>query len=128
MMSFSEDAVFNLRRIDPREINPNVMGLLTQGEQIIEGYRTVRDQVVFTNKRIITIDAKGITGTRQEYFTLPYSRIQYFGVQTAGFAELIPDVELVLFFSNGRKAVFEFKGGCNILRIGQMISEYALAE
>ena len=128
MMDFSENAVFNLRKIKDSDINPGVRGLLVEGEQIIEGYRTVRDQVVFTTKRIITIDVKGITGTRQEFFSLPYAKVQYFGVQTEGFAELIPDVELALFFTNGKKAVFEFKGGCNILAIGQMISRYVLKE
>lgn len=128
MMNFSKDSVFNLKQIEKEEINKNVFALLLDGEEIISGYKTIRDQVVFTTKRIITVDVQGVTGKRQELFTLPYSKIQYFGVQTVGFAELIPDAELALFFSNGNKAVFEFKGHCDILEIGKIISAYTLAE
>lgn len=127
MIDFSKNAVFNLQKIDNNQINKNVFALLIDGEQIISGYKTVRDQVVFTNKRIITIDVQGITGKRQDLFTLPYSKIQYFAVQTVGFAELIPDAELALFFSNGMKANFEFKGKCDILEIGKMIGQFTLA-
>lgn len=126
MINFSENAVFNLQKIDNSKINNNAVAILINGEEIIGVYKTVRDQVIFTSKRIITVDVKGITGKRQEIFTMPYSNIQYFGVQTVGFAELIPDAELSLFFNNGLKATFEFKGQCDILEIGKLISEYTL--
>ena len=82
--------------------------------------------MVFTNKRIITIDVQGITGKRKDYSTLPYSKIQYFSVQTPGFAELVPDCEMELYFTNGFVARFEFKGNCNIIALGQVISSYIL--
>lgn len=126
MIDFSKNTAFDLTPIPEKQINPGVQALLLDGEQILSGYKTIRDQVVFTNKRIITIDVKGITGKRQEFFSLPYARIQYFGVQTPGFAELVPDCELAIFFSNGMKASFSFKGQCNILEIGKMIGQYAL--
>ena len=78
------------------------------------------------NKRIIAIDVQGITGKRKSFATMPYSKIQYFSIQTSGFLELIPDSELFLMFSNGFTATFEFKGGVNIGAIGRMISEYVL--
>lgn len=126
MLDFSKDAVFNLKKIPDENMNKNVSCLLIENESVIGVYKTIRDQVIFTNKRIITVDVQGITGKRQEIFTLPYSKIQYFGVQTVGFAELIPDSEMALFFSNGLKAVFEFKGQCDILEIGKTISEFTL--
>lgn len=126
MISFSENATFNLTKIDNSSINKNAAMILVDGEQVIGVYKTIRDQVVFTDKRIITVDVKGITGKRQEIFTLPYSNIQYFGVQTVGFMELIPDSELALFFNNGMKASFEFRGKCDIVEIGRMISQYTL--
>lgn len=89
-------------------------------------FKTVRDQVLFTNKRIITVDVQGVTGKRQEVSTLPYSKIQYFSIQTPGFAELVPDSEMELFFSNGFMARFEFKGSTNIVALGKVISEYVL--
>lgn len=128
MIDFSKNAVFNLKKIDNADINRNAAMLLLDGEEVMGVYKTIRDQVIFTNRRILTVDVQGITGKRQEIFTMPYSNIQYFGVQTVGFAELIPDSELALFFSNGMKANFEFKGKNDILAIGKMISEYTLAK
>ena len=57
---------------------------------------------------------------------MPYSKVQFFAIQTPGFAELIPDSELVLTFSNGYVATFEFKGWVDIGEIGRKISEYVL--
>lgn len=57
---------------------------------------------------------------------MPYSKIQFFAVQTPGFAEFIPDSELILTFSNGYVAAFEFNGNVNIREIGRKIFEYVL--
>ena len=89
-------------------------------------FKTVRDQLVFTNKRIIAIDVQGITGRRKSFSSMPYSKVQFFSIQTPGFAELVPDSELFLMFSNGFTAKFEFKGNVDIGAIGRMISEYVL--
>ena len=126
MISFSQDATFNLQRIESGKLNKNVAALLAEDEHVIGVYRTIRDQVVFTNMRVITAEVQGMTGTRQEIFSLPYCHIQYFGIQTVGFAEVIPDAELALYFNNGLKASFEFQGSSNILEIGRMISRYSM--
>ena len=126
MMNFSQDAVFNLTKIDNSHINKNAAMILADGEQVLGVHKTIRDQVIFTDKRIITVDVQGVTGKRQELFTIPYGKIQYFGIQTVGFMELIPDAELELSFNDGMKAKFEFKGKCDIREIGKMISTYVL--
>lgn len=126
MMNFTKDAVFNLTKIDNEKINKNANMILADGEQVLGVYKTVRDQVIFTDKRIITVDVQGVTGKRQELFTIPYKNIQYYGIQTVGFMELIPDAELELSFNDGMKAHFEFRGKCDIREIGKMISTYVL--
>lgn len=127
MMNFSKDAVFNLTQIPNDHLNKNIAAILVPGEEVVLGvFKTVRDQVVFTDRRILTVDVQGITGKRQEIFTIPYNRIQYFGIQTVGLFELIPDAEMDLSFTDGMKAHFEFKGRCDILKIAQMVSKYAL--
>ncbi|MCD7761692.1 MAG: PH domain-containing protein [Lachnospiraceae bacterium] len=129
MIDFSKNAIFNLKPISVSEVQQEVSNLYVANEVTLSAFKTIRDQVVFTNKRIIAIDVQGITGKRKEYSTLPYSKIQYFSVQTPGFAELIPDCELELYFSNNeKKVVFEFKGNCDIISIGRSISEYVLAD
>lgn len=127
MINFNKNSVFNLTPIDPNSIRGEVNGLLIDGEFVNQAFKTVRDQIIFTNKRIIAIDVQGITGKRKSFSSLPYSKIQYFAVQTPGFIEIIRDSELFLQFANGFTASFEFKGNVDIGAIGRMISEYVLA-
>lgn len=126
MINISKDSVFNLKPIDLSEVRAEVNALLIEGEQAVAAFRTVRDQLIFTNKRIISVDVQGITGRRKSYSSLPYSKVQFYGIQTPGLIELVPDSELELVFSNGFTAHFEIKGNCNILEIGRMISEFVL--
>ena len=125
-VNFNQDSVFNLKLISNDEVRGEVDGLLIAGEQIEFAFKTIRDQLVFTNKRIISIDVQGLTGKRKSYATMPYSKIQYFSIQTPGFMELFPDSELFIMFSNSFTAKFEFKGAVDIGKIGRMLSEYVL--
>ncbi len=125
-ISFNKESVFNLKPISNNEVDPAVGGLLVPNEQIICAFKTVRDQLIFTNARIISVDVQGLTGTRKSYSSLPYSKIQFFTIQTPGFVELVPDSELMIMFANGYTAKFEFKGNVDIGKIGRMISGYVL--
>ena len=125
-INFNRESVFDLKPMNIAEVRDEVHGLLLEDEEIACAFRTVRDQLLFTNKRIISIDVQGITGRRKSFSSMPYSKILFFSIQTPGFAELVPDSELYLMFSNGFTARFEFKGGVDIGEIGRMISEYVL--
>ena len=125
-LSFNKESVFNLKPISLESVRGEVQGLLIHGEECIYAFQTVRDQLIFTNKRIISIDVQGLTGKRKSFASMPYSKIQYFSIQTPGFMELIPDSELYIMFSNGATAKFEFKGNTDIGQIGRMISEFVL--
>ncbi len=125
-INFNKESVFNLKPIPTENVRDEVRGLLIAGEECRFAFQTVRDQLVFTDKRIISIDVQGITGKRKSFASMPYSKIQYFSIQTPGFLELIPDSELFIMFSNGATAKFEFKGSTDIGAIGRLISEYVL--
>ena len=73
-MEFRDKPMENLIRIQDKEICKNARALLLDGEQVVGAYKTVRDQVVFTTRRIIMVDMQGITGTRQQIFVLPYRK------------------------------------------------------
>ncbi len=125
-VNFNQDSVFNLKPISNDEVRGEVDGLLIADEKVEFAFKTIRDQLVFTNKRIISIDVQGITGKRKSFATMPYSKIQYFSIQTPGFMELFPDSELFVMFTNGFTAKFEFKGAVDIGKIGRMLSEFVL--
>ena len=127
MISISKNSVFNLKPIDISDMREEVNALLIEGEKAVAAFKTVRDQLIFTNKRIISVDVQGLTGTRKSYSSLPYSKIQMYTIQTPGLIELVPDSELVLYFADGFAATFEIKGNCNIIEIGRMISTFILS-
>lgn len=126
MINFNTNSVWNLKPIDINLVRGEVLGLLVNNEEIIAAFKTIRDQLVFTNRRIISVDVQGITGTRKSFGSIPYSKVQFFEIQTPGFWEAVPDSELILTFSNGFVAKFEFKGQVDIGEIGRMISNYVL--
>lgn len=126
MFNFS-NSVFKLRSISESDVIKDIRTFMLPGENIVSAFRSGRDQVVFTDKRIIALDVKGITGSRKEFSTLPYSKIVHFTVQTPGFLEFNNDSELVVAYPNGAFIQFEFSGGnVNILEIAQIISRYVL--
>lgn len=115
---------FNLKEIDLKEIRSEVRGLLIDGEQTIMAFQTVRDQVIFTTKRILVVNVKGITGKKVAYFTYPYSKVQYFGIETAGLMDI--DCELLLAFNDGNMLTMDFKSNVDIRQISNIIASYIL--
>ena len=115
---------FNLKSIDIKDVRPEIEKLLIDNEKIMCAFKTIRDQVVFTNNRIFVINVKGVTGKKVAYFSYPYSKIQYYGIETAGFLDI--DSELIVAFSNGSILQFDFKSNVDIKMINSLISKYIL--
>ncbi|MDY2927219.1 PH domain-containing protein [Anaerococcus sp.] len=115
---------FNLKEINIEKVRKEVMNFLLRDEDIIQAFETIRDQVVFTTKRIFVINVQGITGKKIAYISYPYSKIQYFGIETAGMLDI--DSELIIAFNDGNKLSFDFKRGVDIIEISKTISEFIL--
>lgn len=116
--------LMNLKSVSVSQIHPEVSEILVPGEDIIQCFQTVRDQVLFTSKRVFVVNVQGITGKKVSYYSYPYSKVQYFGIETAGVLDI--DSELVLVFSDGNRLQFDFKAGVNIKGICAGISKYIL--
>ena len=123
-LDFSNKKIFKLKQ-DSIESGVNAVNdLLIEGEVVIGSYSTMRDRVIFTNKRIISVNVQGLTGSKKDFISFPYSKIQIYSVETAGTIDL--DAELELIFSGGIDIKFEFFGSNNIKEIGRMISNFIL--
>ena len=123
MIDFKNGSFVKLKKVD-NSIADGVTKLFISGEETIGCYKGIRDYVVFTNKRIISVNVQGMTGTKKDFTSMPYSKIQVFSVETSGVFDL--DSELEVYFSGAGKVKFEFTGTCDIERIGQLIASYTL--
>ncbi|MGI6108847.1 MAG: PH domain-containing protein [Eubacteriaceae bacterium] len=101
-----------------------VNAILIPDEELLGIYKSLRDGVVFTNKRIIAANVQGITGKKVDLTSMPYSKVQCFSIESAGVLDL--DSELELWFSSAGKIKFEFMGNNNLTEICRMISTYIL--
>lgn len=101
-----------------------VAPLLISGETVIGSYVAMRDRVVFTNKRIISVNVQGVTGKKVDYTSIPYSKIQTFSVETSGTFDL--DAELEIWLSGVGLVKFELTGGVNVRALCKSISEFIL--
>jgi hypothetical protein len=124
MIDFQKSAVFKLSPISVEKTFPPISKFLIEGETILSAFQTVRDQLVFTNKRIIAANVQGLTGKKVDYTSIPYSKIQTFSVETAGMLDL--DCELEIYISSIGKLRFEIRGGFDIVAFNKVVSTYVL--
>lgn len=124
MIDFNNGGFFKLKMVNPSEGVNMISQLLIDGENVISAYKSVRDFVIFTNKRIVAVNVQGVTGKKKDFSSLPYAKISAFSVETSGHFDL--DSELELWFSGLGKVKFEFSGNSNIVEIGKLIGSFAL--
>ena len=124
MIDFNNASFVKLRPVNDNAFEKMIAPLLVEGEEHIGSYQSIRDGVVFTNKRIIAINIQGITGKKKDFTSLPYSKIQAFSVETSGMFDL--DSELELWFSGLGRVKFEFIGAADVSYICKVISKQVL--
>ncbi len=114
----------NLKEIKPSLVRKEVNDLLVDGEVMVQCFFTVRDQVIFTNKRIFVVNVQGITGKKVSYMSYPYSKMVTYGIQTAGVLDF--DSELVITMQNGMHLQFDFVNYVDIKAIVSNIQKYIM--
>lgn len=125
MIDFNGSGFFaRLKQVNNDSFGKIIEDFLLADEQIIGAYQSVRDGVVFTNKRIIAINVQGLTGKKKDFTSIPYSKISTFSLETAGVFDL--DAELEIYLSGVGRVKFEFTGSTDVKKICKMISEYTL--
>jgi hypothetical protein len=124
MIDFRKSALFKLDPIPIDGVLEPIHKFLIDEESVLSAFRTVRDQLVFTNKRIIAANVQGFTGKKVDYTSIPYSKIQTFSVETSGVLDR--DCELEIYISAIGKIRFEIRGGFDIVTFNKIISKYVL--
>ena len=124
MIDFQSDSIFKLKPIDHDDIREDCHHFLVDGETVVGAFKTVRDQVVFTNKRVIAANVKGLTGSKVDYTSIPYSKIQAYSVETSGTFDM--DCEIELHVSQLGLVKFEISGSFDLVTFNKHISEHIL--
>ena len=124
MIDFEKSAIFKLDPIPPDRILESINKFLIDGETVLSAFSTYRDQLVFTNKRIIAANVQGLTGRKTDYTTIPYSKIQTFSIETAGTFDR--ECELEIYVSVIGKIRFEISGGFDIVSFNRILGQYVL--
>ena len=122
MIDFNNKGFFKLKQNS--DFADKVKELLLDDEQIVDSYKSMRDGVVFTDKRIIAVNVQGITGSKKDFTSLPYKNIVAYSIETSGTFDL--DSELEIYFSAVGKVKFEFTGKSSMLEISKIISSHLL--
>lgn len=99
--------------------------VLIEGESIDMAFKMIRDMFVFTNKRLILINKQGITGSKVEYQSIPYSSIIRFSKESAGLLDLDADLKIWI---RGTSEPFKqhFGKGDHINEVYRILSKYIL--
>ncbi len=126
MIDFNNKGFFaRLKKVKDDAFGDIIQDFMIDGEEIIGSYQSVRDGVVFTNKRIIAINVQGLTGKKKDFTSIPYNKITTFSLETAGIFDM--DAELEIYLSAVGMVKFEFTGSTDVKEICKIISSYALA-
>ena len=124
MIDFENARFIKLRLVKDTTFQKMVNPLFVDEETIVMSFQSVRDGIVFTNKRIISINIQELTGKKKDFTSLPYSKISAFSVESAGVFDM--DSELELWYAGLGKVRFELVGRADISAICRVISEHAL--
>lgn len=124
MIDFNSAGFIKLNLLDLDSAASSVHSLLIANEKLLLAAKGVRDYVIFTDKRIVVVNVQGMTGKKQDFTSLPYSKIQSFSVETAG--TLDRDSELELWFSGVGKVHLEFGPSIDIHAVSRLVAEKVL--
>ncbi|HYF60270.1 MAG TPA: PH domain-containing protein [Burkholderiaceae bacterium] len=84
----------NASKADAGRVQEELARLLSPGEAVEHAYQLIRDQIVFTNRRLLLIDRQGMTGSKVEYHSIPYRSITQFSVESAGTFDLEAELKI----------------------------------
>lgn len=115
----------NASEVNAGALQTELKEVLIEGETVVRAFRVIRDQFVFTNRRLILVDKQGVTGKKVEYHSIPYKSITHFSVETAGNFDL--DAEMKIYISgNPIPIAREFKRGSDIKGVQQVMAYFIL--
>ena len=124
-MGLLDGVLGNASKIETSKIQSEFSQILAPGERVEHAYQLIRDMFVFTDKRLIFVNKQGLTGSKLEYMSIPYSRITQFSVETAGHFDLEAELKV---WVTGQPAPLQlqFNKKLNIYEVQAVLAAYVL--
>jgi hypothetical protein len=115
----------NASEMSTSDAENEIRPILVEGERVEHAFKLLRDQIIFTTKRVVTIDKQGISGSKQNIRSIPYKSIKMVSKEGAGMLDL--DAELVIYITGEPQPLkFEFKKGVDINQVYTLICRHIL--
>ncbi|OON66867.1 PH domain-containing protein [Hymenobacter sp. CRA2] len=124
-MSIFDGLLGNASENDTLETQQELSRILASDERVERAFVIIRDQIIFTNKRLILVDKQGVTGKKKEYHSVPYRSVERFSMETTGHFDL--DAELKIWVRGQTEPISKtFRNDQNIHDISKALAEHAL--
>lgn len=124
-MGILDGLLGNASEKDAQELQQQLTRILASDERIEYAYAIIRDQLLFTNKRLILVDKQGMTGKKQEILSVPYRSIERFSMETTGHFDL--ESELSIWVRGQTEPIHKtFRNDKSVYDIYLALGEYAL--
>ncbi|AIZ63159.1 hypothetical protein PK28_04675 [Hymenobacter sp. DG25B] len=124
-MGLLDGLLGNASEKDAQELQNELTKVLASTERVERAYVLIRDQLVFTNKRLIMVDKQGITGKKAELLSIPYRSITQFSMETTGHFDI--ESELKIWVRGQTEPILKtFRDDKSIHDVYRALSEYAL--
>ncbi|MBR5863305.1 MAG: PH domain-containing protein [Alistipes sp.] len=124
-MSIINNLFGNATEVDTEKLQSEFGEIIIDGEEIEAAFKIFRDKWVFTNKRLIMLNVQGVTGSKREYHSIPYSSITHFSIETGGTFD--GDCEMKLWVRGlSSPMVKEFKRNLDIKGLQRMLAKHIL--
>ena len=111
--------LLNITFISKRDVPSKIQDLFIEGETADYAYSTLRDTAVFTNHRLIILDTQGVTGTKKEYYSIPYRSIDMWSVETSGILDINGEVDL---WTKVGHVKIQLRKGINVKEVDTLIT------
>lgn len=123
LMSLMSALTGTATRVDALTTQTEIGDILLDGERVEAAYKIVRDMLVFTDLRVITVNRQGLTGNKVEFMSVPYKNISAWSIENAGGFDM--DAELKLHTRAGLLS-WKFARGESLLPVQKGLASHLL--